>query len=72
MENRTVITFDNLKQANSEIAGETQTVKALLPVVVVEHFSQSNAKGSLYLPNSLEDVSARACATAERFCEMFQ
>jgi hypothetical protein len=70
MENRTVITFDNLRQANSEIAGETQTVKALLPVV--EHFSQPNAKGSLYLPNNLDDVSARARATAERFRAMFQ
>lgn len=65
-----VIEFDNLRQANSEIAGQTLPVKAVWPVV--ESFSQPNAKGLLYQPNSLEDVSNRAQAAGERFRAMFQ
>lgn len=65
-----VIVFDNLRQANSEITGQTLPVKAVWPVV--ESFSQPNAKGLLYQPNSLEDVSSRAQAAGARFRTMFQ
>lgn len=67
MEN--VIVFDNLRQADSEIAGQTQPVKAMCPV---ESFSQSNAKGVLYQPTSLEDVSCRAREAGARFREMLK
>jgi hypothetical protein len=70
MENQNVITFDNLRQADREIAGQTQSVKAIWPVA--EHFSQPNAKGELYQPKSLEDITDRAKKSATRFCEMFQ
>jgi hypothetical protein len=33
MGNRNVITFDNLRQADNKIAGQTQEVKAIRPAV---------------------------------------
>lgn len=65
-----VIIFDNLRQANSEIAGQTQAVKAIMPTA--EHFTQPNCKGSLYRPDNLEDISVRARMTGAHFSEMFQ
>lgn len=65
-----VIVFDNLMQANGEVAGATQQVKAVWPVV--ESFSQPNAKGVLYQPDNLEDISSRARAAGARFRAMFQ
>ena len=70
MKNQNVISFDNLRQANSEIAGESKAVKALWPVT--EHFSQPNAKGELYRPEGLEDITKRAREAGARFCEIFQ
>jgi len=70
MKNRNVIVFNNLRQADGEIAGQTQTVKAIWPVP--EHFNQPNAKGELYRPTKLEDITMRAQKAGARFCEMFQ
>lgn len=67
---KVIITFDNLIQANSEIAGQTQAVKAIAPTA--EHFTQPNCKGSLYRPKDLEAISDRARSTGARFCEIFQ
>jgi hypothetical protein len=71
MENRdNVITFDNLRQADSEIAGQTKAVKTIMPTA--EHFTHPNCKGSLYRPESLGSISERARITGARFREMFQ
>lgn len=67
------ITFDNLLQADSEIAGKTQRIKAVRPNELnehYEHFIQPNCKGVLYRPKTLEDVSERAKASGERFCKI--
>ncbi|MFH1098111.1 MAG: hypothetical protein V1749_11545 [Candidatus Desantisbacteria bacterium] len=65
-----IIVFDNLRQSNSEIVGQTQPVKAVWPVK--ECFSQPNAMGVLYQPKNLNDVSIRACEAGARFRAMFQ
>ena len=71
MEDRdNVITFDNLRQADSEIAGQTKAVKTIMPTA--EHFTQPNCKGLLYRPKNLKSISARARLTGARFREMFQ
>lgn len=64
-----VIVFDNLLQADSEVAGQTQPVKAIRPG---ECFHQKNAKGTLYRPTKLEDVSLRAQQAGDRFRTLFQ
>ena len=69
MDEKSVIVFDNLRQADTEMVGETKPVKALWSEA--EHFNQPNAKGSLYQPSHLGDVSARAAAAAGNFRNMF-
>ena len=69
MKNLEVIIFDNLIQANSDIVGQTQAVKAVPPIT--GHFVQPNAKGSLYRPANLEDISTRAHKAGDKFCKMF-
>lgn len=70
MEDQEFVIFDNLRQADNQIAGQTRAIKAVRPTAA--HFSQPNAKGALYFPGNLEDVAARADKAADRFCEMFQ
>lgn len=65
-----VIVFDNLMQANAEVAGQTQRVKAAWPMA--ESFIQPNAKGVLFQPDDLKAVSGRACEAGARFRAMFQ
>lgn len=71
MESKNVITFDNLRQADNKIAGQTQEVKAIRPAVA-EHLSQPNCKGVLYHPNSLNDITKRASQSGILFRKMFQ
>lgn len=73
MKKENVIVFDNLVQPNTEIAGQdlpAKPVKAIWPVM--GHFTQPNAKGELYRPSSLDELSLRAQADGEEFRSMFQ
>lgn len=65
-----VIVFDNLMQANAEVAGQTQRVKAAWPTA--ESFIQPNARGVLFQPNDLNAVSGRAHEAGAKFRLMFQ
>ena len=62
------IVFDNLLQADDQVAGQTNRIKAVRPN---EHFTQPNCKGVLYRPKTLEEVSKRATRSGERFIKMF-
>lgn len=65
------IVFDNLMQADSDIAGDNQPVKARKETGRERRYAQANATGELYQPTGLSDVKARALKAGERFNVLF-
>lgn len=65
------IVFDNLVQANSDIAGDNQPVKARKETGRESRYAQANAIGEPYRPTDLGDVKARAIKAGERFNVLF-
>lgn len=62
------IIFDNLVEAGNISDEGNQPVQ----IKCVEAFSQSNAKGGLYRPKSIDDLRERADLAGERFATLFQ
>ena len=71
MSDESVIVFDNLVQADPQVLGKFRPVEAL-PPDSVEPFVQSNARGELYRPSSLDDIRERAAKAGECFVGLFQ
>jgi hypothetical protein len=66
-----LIVFDNLVQANSDIAGDNLPVKARKETGSERKYAQANASGELYRPKDLSDVKARAQEAGKRFNVLF-
>lgn len=65
------IIFDNLVQADSNVAGKSQPVRAE-EKTSGKMYAQTNASGELYRPADLNEVGARAQEAAKRFKSMFK
>lgn len=68
---RGYIEFDNLVQADSNVAGKSQPVRAEKTSGSIRKYAQANASGELYQPTGLDDVMARAQKAGKRFRKTF-
>ena len=66
------IVFDNLVQADSQIVGANQPVKAVKVSGGDEPYAQINAEGELYRPSNLDDVADRANSAGDQFINRFK
>ena len=64
-----LIVFDNLVQADNNITGDNQPVKARREAG--RSYAQENASGEPYRPNGLEDIKVRAEVAGDRFKHFF-
>jgi len=65
------IVFDNLVQADSNVAGKSQPVRAE-EKTSGKMYAQVNASGELYRPADLSEVSTRAQEAGKRFQSVFK
>jgi len=65
------IVFDNLVQADSDVAGKSQPVRAE-EKTSGKMYAQANTSGELYRPADLNEVSMRAKEAGKRFLDMFK
>lgn len=68
---KSYIEFDNLVQADSNVAGKSQPVRAEKESGNVRKYAQANASGKLYQPTDLKDITARAQRAGKRFRAIF-
>ncbi len=66
------IKFDNLVQADSDVAGKNVPVKARKEAEKERKYAQANAKGELYVPKDFDDVATRAENAGNRFKRLFK
>ena len=65
------IVFDNLVQADSDVVGKSQPVRAK-EKTSGKMYTQAEASGELYRPADLNEVGVRAQEAAKRFKSMFK